>query len=603
MTPSERSRRALPMAGLERVRRSRRWPWVVAAVAAAVGVALGVRSWWARAAPARAIAARERACTDGDAAACLEAGRATPRTDRASLEREEALFSRGCDRGDPASCFEAGELRHGRPSLGGDARARPAFEAACAHDHAEACERAGRLAIGWATPAELERARPALERACTLGSASGCAALASAIALASGPDELPGAGPLRRARLLAAYGAAVGGRPERARALAEPFLRAPEDTPARLVLACVALDAGRLDDAGALLAALTASPAPDPAVVVLSRLVDRRRRGAGPWPDALVSAWAAAGKPDVRASQLGSAAGFVGAVASPRLRPVPGDAASALLVAYGDLPADTSLTSVVPEPVPVPLVERALALADDPRDEIALLAATVLTRPALAADLEPRARASARRALAALALRRPDESVWPLWDTVVGTPLDVPLEPDDVARVEAAAARHRWGAPFAELYAAYRVHLAPLDPLGERERAFGLAVAALPTEVALALSRRIRVTAETASAADRARLARAARVLGDQLAANGTLLESAMARHLLDTAAELSGSPADTTRAQEVLDRFRRDYDEWGTTRSALGSWPLRRCTEEWWDAAAGGELAFFDRLRRAAAP
>jgi hypothetical protein len=262
------------------------------------------------------------------------------------------------------------------------------------------------------------------------------------------------------------------------------------------------------------------------------------------------------------------------------------------------MPPDAAGTSAVAEPVPAALVRQALEFQDDARDEIRLLALSVLAKPGIPEALLPRARAAARTSLLRLAERRREEAAWLLWDLVLDARLDAPLTPEEVARLEVAASRPRWGVRFGDLYGAYRAHLMRLDTSGERERAFGLAVDMLGTELARALSQRLRATAHAAPVGVRQRIARASRVLGDLLARNGTLLESAMSRYLLRTAADISGSNEDSKHAEEVLAQFRRNFDEWGSSRSAIGSWPLRSYTEEWMDAAAAGELAFFDHLR-----
>jgi len=555
------------------------------------------------AAAERALALYERACDGSVGVGCGEAGRLLPRKDRVSLERVATHFTRGCDLGDDTSCFDLGELRRDRPSLGGEAAARPLFQRACGRSHADACERVGRLTIGYGTSAELAAAFPSLDKACSLGSTSGCSSLAWVMARSPVPAELPDAGAMRQARLTAAYLAAAAGRAGQARALAEPFLREEGPAAARVILACVALDQGRLDEAKALLVPLRAASPPDSAVSVLTRLIDRRVQKDEAWPDAMVEAWAAAGKPDVRASRLLGGAEALGTVPpSPRLRRPQGGGTNAFVIAYlEDLPPDAAGLSAVAEPVPAALVEQALDLHDDARDEIRLLALSVLTKPGIPEALRPRARAAARGSLGKLADRHPDEAAWLLWDLVLDARLDTPMSDAEVARLESAASRRRWGVRFGALYGAYRAHLVPLDPSGARERAFGLAVDLLGTELASTLSRRVRATADGATADARQRLARASRTLGDLLARNGTLLEAAVAGRLLRTAADVSGSDDDAEHADEVRAGFRQNFDEWGSTRSAIGSWPLRRYTEEWMDAAAEGELAFFEHLRRVA--
>ena len=72
-------------------------------------------------------------------------GPATPRKDRASIQRVVTRFGHGCDLGDDTSCFELGEMQRNRPSLGGEVAAGHLFQKACARNHADACERVGRL--------------------------------------------------------------------------------------------------------------------------------------------------------------------------------------------------------------------------------------------------------------------------------------------------------------------------------------------------------------------------------------------------------------------------------------------------------------------------
>jgi hypothetical protein len=144
--------------------------------------------------------------------------------------------------------------------------------------------------IGYASSTELAAALPFMEKACSLGSASGCSSLAWVMARSPVSTTLPEAKSLRQARLTAAYFAALGGRRDEARALAEPLLRHEDAAAARMLLACIALDQGMLDEAEHLHVPLEKLSPPDPAAGVLAQLILRRRQRNEAWPDAMVEA-------------------------------------------------------------------------------------------------------------------------------------------------------------------------------------------------------------------------------------------------------------------------------------------------------------------------
>jgi hypothetical protein len=545
-----------------------------------------------------AISLYDHACAGGLGVGCGAQARLLSPKDRGTLENIARLYSRGCDLGDDQSCVGLADLRASRPTLGGRSAAIPLLENSCARGGVAACARAGKLAIGNATASELSSAHSFLQKACKLGDESGCLGLAWVLARSEVASRLPDSAPLRRARLTAAHFAAIAGKAEHVQKLIEPFLQEDEADAARFILACTALDAGRLDDATSLIAPLRNLSPPDPAVHVLAGLIERQRRGEESWTEAMVRAWAAAGKPNARASRFLWNGEEVFSLPSARFQQSSEESALAFVLQYlDDMPDDAAGVRSVAEPVPSALVERSFRYAQDDRDEIRLVALAVLTKPGIPEALLPKARAAVARSLAGLAAHRPSEALWLLWPLIVDTG-GTALSETELTQLEAAASRPSWGMQLRDLYGPYRDLLARLDQSASRETALGLAVDMLQTDLANRLAVRLRATAAGAPPEKRSRVSRCARSLGDLLAKNGTLVESAVAGYLLRAAAEISGVAEDVRHADEVRAAFQRDYTDWGTTQSTLGLWPLHSYYAEWMDNVGKGELAFFAQLR-----
>jgi TPR repeat protein len=85
------------------------------------------------------VAAAEKGCDDGLAAACGEAG--VILVHQSSYDGAAGLFKRGCEGGDPASCAQLATAHLlGRGVTHDDARARELYRKACDAGEASACE-------------------------------------------------------------------------------------------------------------------------------------------------------------------------------------------------------------------------------------------------------------------------------------------------------------------------------------------------------------------------------------------------------------------------------------------------------------------------------
>ncbi len=365
------------------------------------------------------------------------------------------------------------------------------------------------------------------------------------------------------------------------RALALAGGTLPDDGDALLVLACLELEAGRLDFAARAADRLAAIEPRVGEGKVLQALVSRRRLAPGePMADALAEAWKAAGRPDLSAG--GALARLPAAQPAGSWPPAPTAAALARLS-----PAEAFLLGGLDTPRR-PISAEALRLVQSGRwqearrEQAVALAESPPPHP-VALDLAllgPLPAGAAReRTRQALAKALPGEGYLAI-QGVAGPPMDRgPLVATEVAALERAVAAPRLAPPRGPLHEALLAAAARLDP------ALGPAFAreALPTVVppptpynalaGRALATKDPVLRGRAAAA----LERAAATLGRDPGLDTRQLGLLLAR----AAAALRGDPGP---GQARLDRFEAWRARVAEAERAIGAarWPLPSLWRGW---------------------
>jgi TPR repeat protein len=117
------------------------------------------------------LSAFERLCTEGDGAACANAGLFYLAGKEVPLDRgqAESLFRRGCDAGEAIACYDLAvslDERHAQAD-----EAKRLFDELCTRSHVASCAASGDLAY---SRRDFERARTLWERSCASGVARSC---------------------------------------------------------------------------------------------------------------------------------------------------------------------------------------------------------------------------------------------------------------------------------------------------------------------------------------------------------------------------------------------------------------------------------------------
>ncbi|NMO16958.1 sel1 repeat family protein [Pyxidicoccus fallax] len=546
---------------------------------------------------ARAAAVLGTACDTGSPRACsllawmYEQGRGVER----DTARAAFMYRRACDEGLPRACTQLGGMLASTPDAGeaDGTRALQLFDQGCEGGDLLACrQKAQAHECGRAVPADLDQATEQYFKACGAGDGASCEWLASRHSEeATHLDRFAGTPGFQSLQLQAAIEAARFGRRSRAEAL---LLRvedaAPELKPrVAFVRACLALDAGDVAGAESLLQGLP----DDPALRVLRRLLAQRRDGATQWTSAMVSAWVAEGRPDLRASLFLPSArqqeGDRNACNTPREQrsPPPGlDAATAFLLEYSN-----TLAPNADAPVSEAMLAQALTRVEDARIEVRIVALDILTRSSLTQAQRRKAHPIAVRHLDRLAKEHPDNLFFQLW-ALLG-PVTPPLTEELVGKLEAMAAL-RFEPPLREVYSAFSAAHAQA---GEgRLPAFGATISALLapryTHAATDWAALGRKTEPTL----RQHLGQALMAVGRRITEGGWMVHVFGGSTVMTQGTTLTESPADEEAVKEMRERGRSFLSGVETMR-ALGSWPLSTFTAEWLDRVSTEELAFYTEL------
>jgi hypothetical protein len=355
----------------------------------------------------------------------------------------------------------------------------------------------------------------------------------------------------------------------------------PDDGDGLLVLACVELEAGRLEVAARAADRLAAIEPTAGEGRVLRALVARRRQAPGEaMAEALVEAWKSAGRPDLSAG--GPLARLPAAQPPGHWPPAPSAAALARLTpeeAFLLDGLDTPRRPISPEAV-------RLAQSGGWREARQARAAALAASPAphaVALDLallgQLPAGAARERIRLALARRLPGEGYLAIMG-VAGPPMDRgPLVATEVAAVERAAAAPRLAPPRGPLHEALLRAAAKLDPaLAPAFAREALPTVAPPPAPLTALAGRAAATVDPPlRARAAAALERAAATLGRDPGLDARQLGAILGR----TAAELRGDPA---AGQARLERFEAWRARLVAAEAALGEarWPLPSLWRGW---------------------
>ena len=367
---------------------------------------------------------------------------------------------------------------------------------------------------------------------------------------------------------------------------ARDLLSAPDVSrdPAELfVLVCVELDEGHIAAASRALLQLRSLKAHAPEVLVLTKVVEERRRAPyGSWTEAFVKAWKAAGRPR-RTDGLWLAPRARPPIASDALGGVGG--ASGLVIAFAEAEGD-----------PNPFVTQALNQANRPEAPFAvqLIALALLSNDKLSEPKRSDAHAAARSLLSRLSIAYPDNGYFAASVALAVPPRNEhPLSEPELDALEDAVKKPIFELPLRPLFVTFQAAY-ELAKLGQASSsAFYEAVNALPMDGAFTLWRR-------AQATEPRLLPRTVAVMeaaGTRLGAGRSILERMVGLTLQVRAARLRGDAV----GAEAVAKARVELLGAAAAMDPLMDfdWPIAAFWRDWYDRCSIDEMAVARSLSR----
>ncbi|HEY6001568.1 MAG TPA: hypothetical protein VIV57_01760 [Anaeromyxobacter sp.] len=367
-------------------------------------------------------------------------------------------------------------------------------------------------------------------------------------------------------------------------AAADAFLvKDPGNPGALFVAACAAIESGELDRASTYTTRLE-QRGRDPHAAVLKKVIERRRgQKDEPLREALVSAWKAAGRPDLGAKPL--------------LRP--SESWGELLPKF-DREARARLTAgerfIFDNGIPpsssafVGAAVRAAAEAETNPVVVNLEVLGALTPFAEIAGVDPRAASdAAAHAGRVVASADPENGYMALAGLLAAAPGNVAFSADDLSVIEGALQKPRFEYPRDQSLAQLRELAARLDSQHGDLRAWS---AALGGSVPLF---RVWQRAEAVKGAElRARAGHAIQQVGARFRGAGTTLERTLSFALEVKGAELRGDAVAAEAAKADRTRWSGWQQATEAARKRMGNWPFAAAWREW---TPSGEIAYMRRL------
>jgi hypothetical protein len=359
---------------------------------------------------------------------------------------------------------------------------------------------------------------------------------------------------------------------------------APDHAPALLVLACISLETGALQDAREVIVRLRTLAPEQPEPWLLQKLLESRQR-ASPvgWGQAFLEAWTELGRPDLQGSRLLPKAVFVPPEV-PVLEDVWRRASSER--------ARLTLSLVHPNP---PEERIRWVLQQVPAlDDSALLVGVfdMLSDKRLSVSLRQEAAPVLRQRLAQLAEAFPRSMQLHLLQLVVGTEGDAPLGPEELDALESISVLPSWKEEsFSRTFLRARQlfkEMALPDPSGA---AFMVAERALGHRGVFLLLRRAAASRERLSEDVLRRMGRMLWRVGSRLAEQSSLLENTVGASLMASGATRMRHGRDQRAAFARQDEVHAAVMT--SLRVALDRWPLHSLTEELLESRARGEVTW----------
>ena len=345
------------------------------------------------------------------------------------------------------------------------------------------------------------------------------------------------------------------------------------------VKACLALDNGNPKGAAASWRALSGQGAGHGELRLAQVLTERRARDPHErWLDSFFEAWRAVG-----------ADGTLGSTpvknwtrnVSEGVRPlVPG------------LPNDLFWRAMLESQPELTEVMSVQAQADTPARKLLLIAQL----EAIPQHDAPAARALRRALLADLQRTNPDESVYALMAQLDESNAAAPLSEREVASLEAAAKKPRFGPTTRSLYREFRTDVMLSADDRAPDWAFAAASRAFP-EAPGTLYLRAKASELAGTPALKSRLAAILERVGHQLMGQESMRANLLGSQLLVGSAELRGDSEAIERSRGVRQDWRALYDAGKERRDYLEGWPLPSLQRELVGRSAEDEVALFHDL------
>jgi hypothetical protein len=361
------------------------------------------------------------------------------------------------------------------------------------------------------------------------------------------------------------------------------LMKDPGDPGALFVAACAAIESGDLDRASTYTTRLEQRQS-DPHAVVLKKLIERRRgQKSEPLREALVSAWKAAGRPDLGAKPMLRESESWGQLLPKFDRDVRARlTAGERFIFDNGYPATSSGY--------VELAIRAAAESEKNPVVVNLEVLGALTPFTDVAGVDPRAASeAAAHAGRAVASADPENGYLALARLLAVAPGHAPFSADDLAVIEGALKKPRFEYPREQSLTHFRQFAVRVDPQHADLRAFSAALGgSLPLF-------RVWQRAEAVKTAElRARAGHVVQQVGARFRGAGTGLEKALGLALEVKGAELRGDAA-------ALEAAKADQTQWWklqqgaeAARKRMGNWPFAAGWREW---TPSGEVAYMQRL------
>lgn len=521
-----------------------------------------------------------RTCEDGLAAACVAlAPETSPATTRLPW------LNKACALKDAASCDALGLILANETPPPPEVLLR--FTQGCVLGSADACRHAAVTRLcGIGTAKRPDSALAELTQQCIGGDERACMHLGNALRDEASWTLVPVDGPLIRSWVSAASQNVSDGRLDRARTMAT-LISSKEPAAADVLLASIAIDEGRFDDARRSVADLAArGPAFAVEAAVLKTMTDTLVAGK-PAVREVFATWGRHGRPDLRRSRILGFQGVWDLLSSDKCsaktrerQSIDRFLATAGMDARVEVPREV-VALAMSVPTEATFEDRLLALwvlgAETLPDD---LAEQARTRGAfIARSLEGAAPGNAAVALAIIGWQRPPrgrltEQELAILEAAAASPLDAKRVEirERVVRAQARMPEHpKKGSllpllSVLDVYSPYSLHL------------------------------RAEESSRAVTDAERRRLARILVAYGRKFTQGPWLLDQGLGALLLRSAGNLANEPALVDEANAIRERMRPQF-----FINEVGLWPSSRFQDEWDAAASITELKFFADLATAA--